>query len=118
MTLPASSSSRFRSLPLFRSSTPDTYELLPCRFIRLDEKRYVLTNDVGEYAVLDRDALEALVHRRLGPDSPVYRMLKSRHFLLDRDSSVALDLLALKTRTRLAPLAEFTSLHIFVVTLR
>jgi His-Xaa-Ser system radical SAM maturase HxsB len=62
--------------------------------------------------------LEEFVRRQLDPQAPAYRTLKSRHFLLDGDSSVALDLLALKQRTRLEPLAAFTSLHIFVVSLR
>lgn len=114
----AASPARFRALPLFRPETTEPYHLLPCRFIRLDERRYVLTNEVGEYAVVGRETLEAFVRRQLDPDAPAYRTLKSRHFLLDTDSSVALDLLALKQRTRLEPLAAFTSLHIFVVSLR
>src|SRR5205823_4448614 len=43
---------------------------------------------------------------------------KSKHFLIDGDSNVALDLLPLKLRTKLHRLSEFTGLHIFVVTLR
>jgi hypothetical protein len=38
--------------------------------------------------------------------------------VLDCDSSVALDLLAVKYRTKQAPLANLTSLIMFVVTLR
>jgi His-Xaa-Ser system radical SAM maturase HxsB len=44
--------------------------------------------------------------------------LKARHFLFDEQSRVALDLLALKYRTRADALAAFTGLHMFVVTLR
>ena len=94
------------------------YRLLPFRFGRLDDERYVLTNDVGEYVIARRDELAAFVHRELPTSEPLYRALKARHFLFDDQSRVALDLLALKARTRAAPIAEFTSLHIFVVTLR
>lgn len=67
---------------------------------------------------MDRPSLESFVRHRLPYSSRTYALLKSKHFLLDEDSKVALDLLALKTRTKLHHLANFTALHIFVVTLR
>lgn len=94
------------------------YTLLPFRFTRLDQRRYVASNMVGEYLVLDRATIEALARHELKPGSDVYNDLAARHFLIDSDSSVGRDLLALKTRTRMARLADFTSLHLFVVTLR
>jgi uncharacterized protein len=94
------------------------YRLLPLRFGRLDCERYVITSDVGEYVVLAREDLVAFAERRIAPSSTLYRALKAKHFLFDNDSKVALDLLALKYRSRLEPLASFTGLHIFVVTLR
>src|SRR5688572_25940283 len=94
------------------------YKLLPFRFGRLEGDRYVLTNDVGEYAVVPRPDLEAMVNRTLDLDGTTYKTLKSRHFLFDRESRVAVDLLALKYRSRAESLTAFTGLHIFVVTLR
>ncbi|MEO7328208.1 MAG: His-Xaa-Ser system radical SAM maturase HxsB, partial [Minicystis sp.] len=77
-----------------------------------------MTNDVGEYVVLDRRELADFVAKRLDPGSATYGALKARHFLFDDDSNVAFDLLALKARSRTERIAEFTGLHIFVVTLR
>lgn len=94
------------------------YQLAPFRFSPLDGTDYILTNDVGEYVVLPRQELVAFVSRELAPDSPTYKALKSKHFMFDGHSRVALDLLALKYRTRAEQLASFTGLHIFVVTLR
>ena len=94
------------------------YRLLPFRFTKLDDARYVATNDVGEHVVMTTDELRAFASRRLPVDSDVYRRLKARHFMFDDDSLVAVDLLALKYRTRAAPIANLTALHIFVVTLR
>ncbi|MBJ6761821.1 His-Xaa-Ser system radical SAM maturase HxsB [Myxococcaceae bacterium JPH2] len=94
------------------------YQLAPIRFTRLDASRYVVTNDVGEYVVLSRQELVDFVGHSLPPDRPAYQALKSRHFLFDARSRVALELLALKYRTRAEQLANFTGLHIFVVTLR
>lgn len=94
------------------------YRLLPFRFGRLDAHRYIASNDVGEYVLMSRDELAAFTGHQLRPDTPVYRALKSRHFLFDDDSRIALDLLALKVRTRAETIANLTGLHIFVVTLR
>ncbi len=94
------------------------YELLPLRFTQLSGERYVLTNAAGEFQVCDRADLKRFSDGELGWNEPLYGDLKSKHFLIDDDSSVAIDLLAMKVRSKLAPLANFTGLHIFVVTLR
>ena len=104
--------------PLSEFAPPREYRLLPLRFDRLHDDTYLVTNDVGEYVVLERSELDKLVARRLDPESATYRALKARHFLFDDASNVALDLLALKVRSRADRIAEFTGLHIFVVTLR
>lgn len=105
------------------------YRLLPFRFLPLaspgfagrgvaDDARYVLTNEVGEHVVVARSQLVALAHHQLDARDPLYRELAAKHFLFDDDARVALDLVALKVRTRAAPIAQLTGLHIFVVTLR
>jgi uncharacterized protein len=72
----------------------------------------------GEYRVVTRDVIEALVNHQLPTGSDTYDDLKSGHFLYDADSNVALELLGLKYRTKLSRIAQFTGLHMFVVTLR
>lgn len=110
--------SKFRPATDYQSEAEQGYGLLPFRFASLDDSAYVLTNEVGEPLILDRSTLEDFVRHRLPLDSPAYLELKARHFLEDRSSSIAQELLALKLRTKLRRLAEFTSLHIFVVSLR
>jgi uncharacterized protein len=95
-----------------------TYSLLPFRFIRLDSDRYVAVNEVGESQVLLGSELELLVRKRLPQTSPLYYALKASHFLQDNDSDIAPDLLTLKVRSKRERIARFTSLHMFVVTLR
>jgi len=109
---------RFRDREAFRGRVGRRYALLPMRLISLDPDRYVLTNFAGEYIVLPKPAVRQLVHHELDMASDAYDELKSRHFVLDGDSDVALDLLAVKYRTKQALLAHFTSLFMFVVTLR
>lgn len=97
---------------------PDGYQLLPARFIALDGTRYVLTNDAGEFIVLHRADLVRYIKKELRPEESLYDDLRAKHFLMDGDSAAALDLLPLKIRTKAQRVAQFTSLHMFVVTLR
>ena len=110
--------SRFQPIEFYRPAQQDGYRLLPFNFTTLDGGDYVVTNAVGEHHVLSRNALDAFAKHQLLRVDPAYNQLKSKHFLVDDDSSVAMDLLALKARTRLSYLQNFTALHIFVVTLR
>lgn len=111
--------SRFRGLESYLPH-PDTsnHHLLPFRFIKLDGDRYLLSNFVGEHLVIPHETLRQLIKHELTPQSQYYDDLKSRHFLLDSDSRVALDLLAVKYRTKQQLLANFTALFLFVVSLR
>lgn len=95
-----------------------TYQLLPFRFERLSQNDVVLTNMVGEFAHLPQSKLEALVEHRLSPTDEIYPILRARHFLKEEGERAAEELLALKLRTRFDRLANFTNLHLFVVTLR
>jgi len=49
-----------------------------------------------------------VVRHQLPATDRLYEDLKSKHFVIDRDSSVATELLALKVRTKLKRLADFT----------
>lgn len=109
--------SKFKSLSSYYDDH-EAYKLLPFKFIALDENRYVLTNIIGEYVVLSKDYLNLFVHKKLTPESSLYSDLKAKHFFYDNKSDVAISLLALKYRTKKSRLADFTSLHIFVVSLR
>lgn len=109
---------KFQPLSAYEQGRGDGYRLLPLRFSVLDDDHYVLTNLVGEYHVAPRSMVYDVLNHRLPQDTDIYRALKSKHFILDEVSDVALDLLALKTRTKFERLSNFTGLHLFVVTLR
>lgn len=109
--------SRFQGIGSYHPSTSE-YHLLPFRFSNLQDDQYVLSNLAGEYLVLDRRTLLDLVTHRLDSNNPSYCDLRARHFLMDSSTSIAPTLISLKLRTRYQRLADFTTLHIFVVTLR
>jgi His-Xaa-Ser system radical SAM maturase HxsB len=94
------------------------YDLLPFRFTALDDERYVATNMAGEYALLTKDELHRFANGDMEAHEPQYVELRSRHFLSDMHSKMGPDLLAIKVRSRNARLANWTGLHIFVLTLR
>lgn len=108
----------FHTIDHYDSQKSSNYRLLPFNFTSLDGNKYVVSNLAGEYITLEREALYAFAEGKLDQESTQYLELKSRHFLIDDDSNVALELLALKYRTKVLPLSNFTALHIFVVTLR
>lgn len=109
---------KFQPLSTYEQGLGDGYKLLPLRFTALDDERYVLTNLVGEHHVVPKPTAHDFFNYRLNPGTDEYRALKSKHFLINNDSAVAVDLLALKTRTKFERLSHFTALHLFVVTLR
>lgn len=108
--------SRFR--PLEDYAARQTYELLPFKFDRLNDDEYILTNMVGEFFVMSAAKLPGLIDRRLPFAAPEIADLRAKHFIRLPGEQAPLELLALKLRTRLSRLAQFTNLHIFVVTLR
>jgi len=94
------------------------YEFLPFKFHRLKTGRVFVSNIVGEWLVLDKQTFELFISSSLKPAAAAYADLRARHFLLDRDSGVAVDLLTVKLRQRLQHLRSVFGLAIFVVTLR
>src|SRR5262245_36728874 len=109
----------FHSPNHFRTpGTNATYRLLPFRFMRWTSGEVLLTNDVGEFIFLAADVFAAFADQRLNHVHPAYADLKAKHFLHDSTSTVPLQLLATKYCTKKSFLAGFTSLHMFVVTLR
>ncbi len=94
------------------------YSLLPFKFDRRSDGNYLLVNEIGEYLLLSQEQLRKFVIHDLLPTEEIYKQLKAKHFLSDRNSSALFDILASKYRTKKAFLDGFTKLHIFVPTLR
>lgn len=95
-----------------------SYRLLPFRFLRFDNGRTLIANDAGEYHFLPNEAFDEFARHSLGEDTDAYLDLKAKHFLTDTSSLAPFELLVAKYRTKKSFLEGFTSLHIFVVSLR
>ena len=100
------------------STSESGYRLLPFRFLRLDQGRELLVNEVGEFVIGPLGTAQTLVKKQLVRGSDLYSTFKAKQFLYDDSSSPLLDLLATKYRTKYSSIYGSTKLHIFVVTLR
>ena len=95
-----------------------SYQLLPFRFLRFNEKEVFLSNEVGEFAFITNDEFSCLIDHKLNPQSQTFLNLKSKHILTDTEINPVIELLATKYRTKRAFLNDFTALHMVVPTLR
>jgi uncharacterized protein len=107
---------KFREQVAFSAPSAD-WEFLPFRFKRLGE-RVLVTNAVGEHTFLSPADFDLFAARQLPTDSDLVRRLRAKHLIREADDNLPVELLAMKARTRYRRLAEFTSLHIFVASLR
>ena len=108
---------QFYTIDTYRAGDSN-YELLPFRFLRLDPDRELMVTDAGEYEIVPRGTVTSVVNNGLDSNSQLYKTLKAKQFLYDRDSAPLLGVLATKYRTKKSFLNGFAKLHIFVVTLR
>lgn len=96
------------------------YHLLPFRFLRLNEERELFVNDIGEFLILPTGTASKIIRKKLDPilDDELYADLLSGFFISEEPIPPLLDIMATRYRTKKSFLDHFTSLHIFVITLR
>src|ERR1700722_18227056 len=96
---------------------PNSWQLLPMRFHRLDEDSVVLTNLVGEHVFVTPDELISVTDKTC-IDQGLLARLRAAHLIQVPGEALPAEVLAVKLRTRLGRRSDSTGLHIFVVTLR
>lgn len=110
--------SRFAPLEAYSPSSRADLQLLPLRFERLTDQRYLVANLVGDMMVMPRADLDRLTALDIAPGDGLYERAFARHLVTRPGNQGQLQLLGLRLRSRMAFLREPTGLHIFVVTLR
>ncbi|MEI9943938.1 MAG: His-Xaa-Ser system radical SAM maturase HxsB [Chitinophagaceae bacterium] len=93
---------------------------MPFRFFRLNELKEILVNEVGDFLIVPNGTYEKIVTRQINPvrDVNLYADLISNFFISEDVLHPLLDVLAARYRTKKSFLDGFTSLHIFVISLR
>lgn len=95
----------------------NNYYLLPFRFERIN-KQELLVNELGDYIFTPTGSIEKIIKRLVNKDENLYKDLITNHFISEHPIPELIDIMAARLRTKKAFLNSFTSLHIFVLTLR
>lgn len=93
------------------------YHLLPFKFENLGNTE-VLINEVGDFLFAPRGTVSRIIGRSISKTEDIYKDLLSRFFISESPIPELIDNYAVRLRTKKAFLDDFTSLHIFVLTLR
>jgi His-Xaa-Ser system radical SAM maturase HxsB len=111
---------KFKDSVYFDNQHSNEYFLLPFRFHRLNPEKEVLVNEVGDHLVVPAGTFSKIVRKELNKDldSDLYGDLVAGHFISESPVPPLIDVLATRYRTRKSFLDHFTTLHLFVVSLR
>lgn len=112
---------KFRNLDYYdQSESRQPYSLMPFNFHRINDDLEVLINEVGDFLLVPTGTAGRIINKELDKeyDSSLYADLLSNFFISESAYSPLIDLLATRYRTKKLFLENFTSLHIFVISLR
>ena len=113
-------SRKFKDKEFYNFNSTDGYFLLPFRFHRITEKKEVIVNEIADFLVVPRGTSESIITRKFSKaeNSDLYGDLISNFFISEERIPPLLDIIATRYRTKKSFLDNFTSLHIFVISLR
>lgn len=108
---------KFKQFEFFGISNTHYY-LLPFRFIRINQEKEVLVNEVGDFLIVPIGTGTRIVNRELCQEEDLFKDLIANFFISLQPVPELIDVIATRYRTKKSFLNEFTTLHIFVVSLR
>ena len=113
-------SRKFKESNFYDLSGSDKYHLLPFNFHRINNKTELLVNLVGDYLYVPKGTYEKVVLNQIDKNkhTKLYQDLLASFFISEDKMSPMLEVISTRYRTRKSFLEDFTSLHIFVITLR
>lgn len=96
------------------------YYLMPFNFHKINSKSEVLVNMIGDFLIVPIGTSGKIVNKSLNEKGQpeLYADLVSNFFISEKIASPLIDVLATRYRTMKSFLYGYTSLHIFVTTLR
>lgn len=111
---------KFRDFDFYDQSEKGSYNLMPINFFRLNEKRELIVNEVGDFLIVPTGSFEKIVTKKLdkNSDAKLYGDLIANFFIAEEIYSPNIDMLASRYRSKKIFLESFTGLHIFVISLR
>ena len=112
-------SRKFKEIGYFDNQQGD-YFLLPFRFHRLNEEKEVIVNEVGDLLIVPTGTTQEIIEKKISKYSHpnLYADLEANFFISEFQVPPLIDILATRYRTKKSFLENFTTLHIFVISLR
>lgn len=119
-TEPITKTRKFNDTDYYDNQEKDLYFLLPVKFHRLNKEKEVLVNEVGDHLVVPSGTVSRIVRKEINKqgDPELFGNLVANHFISESRVPPLIDILATRYRTKKAFLDHFTTLHIFVMSLR
>lgn len=113
-------SRKFKNEEFYDIHPHNSYYLLPFKFHKLNEDREILVNEVGDFLITPAGTVEKIVSKKIDKhtERTLYADLTANFFISEQEFPPVVDILATRYRTKKSFLDYFTSLHIFVITLR
>lgn len=96
---------------------PSNFKLLPFKFTRINGKE-LLVNEAGDFVLAENGTVKSILDNSIDRTSSLYKDLLSKFIICADYHNYLQDIIAIRLRTKKAFLDHFTSLHIFVLTLR
>lgn len=93
------------------------YSLLPFKFKRVNGIELIV-NEVGDYLFAPKGTVKNIIERNISQSSVLYKDLLSKYIICEDYNEYLQDIIATRLRTKKAFLDNFTTLHIFVLTIR
>jgi len=111
---------KFRDLDFYDQQKVNRYFLLPFRFHRLNVDKEVIVNEVGDHLVVPAGTVKQIVSKTFDKiaNAELYGDLIANFFISEQSLPPLIDVYATRYRTKKSFLDGFTSLHIFVISLR
>lgn len=111
---------KFHESDVYSLKPLKTYYLLPFRFHRLNQDKEILVNEIGDFLLVPTGTSEEIVTKTFSKakNEDLYRDLVANFFISEEQIPPLLNVISARYRTKKSFLDYFTSLHIFVITLR
>lgn len=113
-------SRKFKDFSFYNQQESKDYFLLPFRFHRLNDSKEIIVNEVGDFLILPTGTVEQIVKKEINKidNEELFGDLISNFFISEKQLPELIDVYATKYRTKKSFLDNFTTLHIFVISLR
>lgn len=111
---------KFKDRDYYKNGEVTNYFLLPFRFQKINSKKEILVNEVGDFLMVPLGTAEKIILKKLNKtdDEELYFDLISSFFISEEIIPPLLNVLEARYRTKKSFLDHFTALHIFVISLR